>query len=118
MADELLYWSVEILSLEITEGEIKNGQCRDTRHIGHTRHRTKTKNTSEKHNTTLKTKNMSSRVPNKKHRRSRMISYFSICQLHDNVICNYLVRDDIVKHFLGSVNMNDILQKVQVVLKT
>ena len=104
--------------LEITEEEIKNGQCRDTRHIRHTRHRTKTKNTNKKHNTTQKTKNMSSRVPNKKHRRSRMISYFSICQLHDNVICNYFVRDDIVKHFFWSVNMNDILQKVQVILKT
>jgi hexokinase len=59
-----------------------------------------TKLTNKKHNTTQKTKTMSSRVPNKKHRGSRMISYFSICQLHDNVICNYFVRDDIVKHII------------------
>ena len=79
---------------------MKNGHCRDTRHIRHTRHRTNTKN--KKHNTTQKTKNMSNKDPDKKPRRSRMISYFSICQLHDNVQCNYVVRDNIVKHFLVS----------------
>ena len=31
-----------------------------------------------------------------------MISYFSICHLHDHVQCNYVVRDNIVKHFLVS----------------
>jgi hypothetical protein len=38
--------------LEKTEGEIKNGESRDTGNIGHTRHRTKT-NKTIKHNTEI-----------------------------------------------------------------
>jgi len=33
---------------EKTKGAIKNGQSRDTANIGHTRHRTKTKNKKQK----------------------------------------------------------------------
>ena len=37
-------------TLEKTEGAIKNGQSRETDSIGHTRHRTKKKNTHTQHN--------------------------------------------------------------------
>jgi hypothetical protein len=50
--------------LEKTKGAIKNGQCRDTGNIGHTRHETKTINL--KHNTTQKTKKMSNLDATKK----------------------------------------------------
>jgi len=41
------------ITFEKTEGEINNGQSRDTGNIGHIRHRTKT-NKTQKHNTTQK----------------------------------------------------------------
>ena len=44
------YYNEIEIKLEKTEGPIKNGQSRDTGNIGHTRHRTNTK--ENKHNTT------------------------------------------------------------------
>ena len=36
--------------LEKTEGEIKNGESRDTGNIGHTKHKTKTNKQNQKQN--------------------------------------------------------------------
>jgi len=47
------------MTLEKTEGAIKNGQSRDTGNIEHTRHMTQTNKT----NTTQKTKKMSNTDP-------------------------------------------------------
>jgi hypothetical protein len=42
------------ITFEKTEGEINNGQSRDTGNIGHIRHRTKTKkNTKTQYNTEI-----------------------------------------------------------------
>ena len=49
------------MTLEKTEGAIKNGQSRDTGNIEHTRHMTQTNKT----NTTQKTKKMSNTDPTK-----------------------------------------------------
>lgn len=45
---------------------------------------------------------MSNTNTNQITRRSRISSYISIYQQHDNAICNYCVRDDIVKHVFVS----------------